>query len=35
MGGAPMGEERYIHGFAGKIRERDNLEDPGVDGRIY
>ena len=38
MGGACSrygGEERFIQGFGGKnLRERDHLEDPGVDGRI-
>ena len=32
--GAYGGEERRIQGFWwGKLRERDHLEDPGVDGR--
>ena len=37
MGGARNmygGEERRIQGLVGKPRERDHLEDPGVDGRI-
>jgi len=38
MGGACSlyrGEERRIQGFGlGNLRERDHLEDPGVDGRI-
>jgi len=38
MGGACStyrGEERYVQGFGGgNLRERDHLEDPGVDGRI-
>jgi len=38
MGGACStygGEERFIQGFGGEtLRERDHLEDPGVDGRI-
>jgi len=29
------GEERCIRGFGGgNLRERDNLGDPGIDGRI-
>jgi hypothetical protein len=29
------GEERCIQGFdGGNLRERDHLEDPGIDGRI-
>jgi hypothetical protein len=29
------GEQRYIEGFDGKkLRERNHLEDPDVDGRI-
>ena len=29
------GEERCIQGFGGKkMRERDHLEDPGVNGRL-
>ena len=29
------GEERRMHGFGGEnLRDRDHLEDPGVDGRI-
>jgi hypothetical protein len=29
------GEERCIQGFGGEnLRERDHLEDPGIDGRI-
>jgi len=29
------GEERCIQGFGGgNLRERDNLGDPGIDGRI-
>ena len=38
MGGAcstNWGDERCIQGFDGKnLRERDHLEDPGIDGRI-
>jgi hypothetical protein len=38
MGGACSaygGEERRIHGFVGgNLKERDDLEDPVVDGRI-
>jgi len=38
MGGACSmygSEERRMHGFGeGNLRERDHLEDPGVDGRI-
>ena len=38
MGGAFSiygGGERCIHGFGGgKLRERDHLGDPGIDGRI-
>jgi len=28
------GEERFIGFWWGNLRERDHLEDPGVDGRI-
>jgi hypothetical protein len=28
------GEERYIQVLVGNLRERDHLEDPGIDGRI-
>jgi len=28
------GEERHIQGFSGEIREGDNLENSGIDGRI-
>jgi len=28
------GQERCIQGFGGNLRERDHLDDPGVDGRI-
>jgi len=29
------GEERYVQGFVwGNIKEREILEDPGIDGRI-
>jgi len=28
------GEERHIQGTGGETRERDHLEDPGIDGRI-
>jgi hypothetical protein len=28
------GEQRCVHGFGGNLREGDNLEDRGVDGRI-
>jgi hypothetical protein len=31
---AGMGQEKYIQGFGGELRERDHLEDVGVDGRI-
>jgi len=37
MGGACSthgGEERCIQGFGGNLRERDYLEDPGIDGKI-
>jgi hypothetical protein len=37
MGGACSaygGEEKRIQGFGGKLRERDHLGDPGIDGRI-
>jgi len=30
-----MGERRGTYGFlSGNLRERDHLEDPGVDGRM-
>jgi len=29
-----MGEERCIQGLVGNLRERDHLEDLGIDGRI-
>ena len=33
--GTNVGEERHIQGVGGgNLRERDHLEDPGVDGRI-
>jgi hypothetical protein len=28
------GEESYIRGFDGEVRETDHLEEPGVDRRI-
>jgi hypothetical protein len=28
------GEERRIQGFGGNPRERDHLEDPGLNGKI-
>ena len=32
---ASMGERRDLYRFlVGKLRERDHLEDPGIDGRI-
>jgi len=31
---AQGGEERYIQVLVGNLRERDHLEDPGIDGRI-
>ena len=37
MGGAcsAYGEKRGVYRFlAGKLRDRDHLEDPGMDGRI-
>ena len=37
MGGACSvygGEERHIVFWQGNLRERDNLGDPGIDGRI-
>jgi len=29
-----VGEPRYIQGWWGNLRERDNLEDPDIGGRI-
>jgi len=37
MGGASSAygqEKRYIKDFGGEMRERDRLEDPGLDGKI-
>ena len=32
--GTYWGEQRCIQGLGGNLRERDHLQDPGVDGRI-
>jgi hypothetical protein len=29
-----VGEKRFIESLVGKLRERDHLEDPGVDRRM-
>jgi len=37
MGGARCtcgGQERCLQGFGANLREREHLDDPGVDGRI-